>query len=141
MRQLTNNQIRLSEERGWELLWLATGIMTCSSNLHKEILLFLTTRTSLLAADCLNRLDRAMKMGNRKYPPYILEVEAIRFKSLHIYHKIYFPDDSNEAFEVISKYNNSKSLKPSTKLVLYDLLLFNENRFTRQRGQLIFVKI
>ncbi|XP_051155446.1 myosin-VIIa-like [Leptopilina boulardi] len=102
MRQLTDNRIRLSEERGWELLWLATGVMTCSANLHKEIVQFLTTRTSILAADCLNRLDRTMKTGNRKYPPYILEVEAIRFKSLRIYHKVYFPDDSDEAIEIHS---------------------------------------
>ena len=104
MRQLTENRIRLSEERGWELLWLATGVMTCSTNLHKEILQFLTSRTSILAADCLNRLERTIKTGNRKYPPYILEVEAIRFKSLQIYHKIYFPDDSDEAFEVSSHF-------------------------------------
>ncbi|XP_033208410.1 myosin-VIIa-like isoform X2 [Belonocnema kinseyi] len=102
IRQLTDNRIRLSEERGWELLWLATGVMTCSINLHREIVQFLTSRTSILAADCLKRLDRTIKTENRKYPPYILEVEAIRFKSLQIYHKIYFPDDSDEAFEVHS---------------------------------------
>ncbi|XP_015589004.1 myosin-VIIa [Cephus cinctus] len=102
MRQLTDNKIQLSEERGWELMWLATGVMTCSSNVHKELLQFFTSRRNPIAIDCLNRLNRTMKNGNRKYPPYILEVEAIRFKSMQIFHKVYFPDDTDEAFEIQS---------------------------------------
>lgn len=102
IRQLTENKIRLSEERGWEILWLATGVMGCSTNLQKEVQLFLTSSKSTLATDCLARLIRTIKNGDRKYPPYILEVEAIRFKSLQIFHRIYFPNDADEAFEVNS---------------------------------------
>ncbi|XP_012269099.2 myosin-VIIa-like isoform X2 [Athalia rosae] len=102
MRQLTENQISLSEERGWELMWLATGIMTCSGPVHRELTQFLAAQGNPIAIDCINRLNRTVKNGSRKYPPYLLELEAIRFKSMQIFHRVYFPDDSDEAFEVHS---------------------------------------
>ncbi|XP_040163655.1 myosin-VIIa-like isoform X1 [Anopheles arabiensis] len=102
MRQLTENKIQISEERGWDLLWLATGVMLPSQPLQKELFLFLRTRKHPIAIDCLQRLQKTIKLGARKYPPYIVEVEAIRYRTVEIYHKVYFPDDTDEAFQIES---------------------------------------
>ncbi|OXU26252.1 hypothetical protein TSAR_006991 [Trichomalopsis sarcophagae] len=103
MRQLTDNKIRLSEERGWELMWMAVGIMPCSSTVRKEVEQFLHSRDNALTKDCLNRLNRIIKSGTvRIYPPYILEVEAIRFKNPQLTYKVYFPDSTDASFEIHS---------------------------------------
>lgn len=124
MKQLTDNRIQISEERGWELMWLATGVMLPSPALLKELLEFLRTRNNDLAVESLNRLQKTMRIGERQHPPYIIEVEAIKYRTMQIYHKvkneqpleigvciiahestefqIYFPDDTDEAFEIES---------------------------------------
>lgn len=102
MKQLTNNRIQLSEERGWELMWLATGVFACGQTLIKEVVEFLKTRPHPIAKDCLKRLFKIQRGGPRMYAPYVVEVEAIQHRSMQIYHKVYFPDDTDEAFEVDS---------------------------------------
>uniref|UniRef100_A0A1L8E5D6 Putative myosin class v heavy chain n=1 Tax=Nyssomyia neivai TaxID=330878 RepID=A0A1L8E5D6_9DIPT len=102
MRQLTGNSIQMSEERGWDLMWLATGLMLPSSLVLRELTEFLRTRSHPLSNECSLRIQKVLKSGPRLYPPYINEVEAIRLRSLQIYHKIYFPDDTDEAFEIES---------------------------------------
>ncbi|EPY75937.1 myosin-VIIb [Camelus ferus] len=92
---------RYSEERGWQLLWLCTGLFPPSKALLPHAQKFIDSRRRrALAPDCSRRIQRVLRTGPRKQPPHQVEVEAVEQNISRICHKIYLPNDTSEMLEV-----------------------------------------
>ncbi|XP_031507017.1 unconventional myosin-VIIb isoform X1 [Papio anubis] len=103
LKQLTHNSNRHSEERGWQLLWLCTGLFPPSKGLLPHAQKFIDTRRGkLLAPDCGRRIQRVLRTGPRKQPPHQVEVEAAEQNISRICHKVYLPNDTSEMLEVVA---------------------------------------
>ncbi|XP_072818164.1 unconventional myosin-VIIb [Vicugna pacos] len=101
LKQLTHNTKRYSEERGWQLLWLCTGLFPPSKALLPHAQKFIDSRRRrVLAPDCSRRIQRVLRTGPRKQPPHQVEVEAVEQNISRICHKIYLPNDTSEMLEV-----------------------------------------
>ncbi|XP_053723097.1 LOW QUALITY PROTEIN: unconventional myosin-VIIa [Synchiropus splendidus] len=103
IKQMTSNTSKFSMEHGWQLLWLCCGLFPPSQPLLKHTQKFLETRRrEALAANCLQRLKSSVRTEPRKLPPHQVEVEAIQQSSTKIFHKFFFPNNTDEVFEVSS---------------------------------------
>uniref|UniRef100_A0A3Q2DEB6 Myosin VIIBb n=1 Tax=Cyprinodon variegatus TaxID=28743 RepID=A0A3Q2DEB6_CYPVA len=102
MRQMTTNSSRMSLERGWQLMWLCSGLFPPSPKLKRHAQRFLESRPrDPLAAICLQRLKEP-----RKLPPHQAEVEAIQQNSTQMFYKIHFPNDTDALVEVSATITN-----------------------------------
>uniref|UniRef100_A0A3Q3EIJ1 Unconventional myosin-VIIa-like n=1 Tax=Labrus bergylta TaxID=56723 RepID=A0A3Q3EIJ1_9LABR len=103
MKQMTGNNNRLSLERGWQLMWLCTGLFPPTHSLMRHTQRFMESRPrEHLSFDCLQRLNGMLSKDPRKLPPHMVEVDAIQQNSTQIFHKVHFPNDTDDIFEVTS---------------------------------------
>ncbi|XP_076128082.1 unconventional myosin-VIIb-like [Alosa pseudoharengus] len=101
MKQLTNNNNGVSLERGWQLLWLCCGLFPPSETLLKHTQRFIESRPrEPLSATSLQRLRSILSVTPRLLPPHQVEVDAILQNSSQLFHKVHFPNDLTEIFEV-----------------------------------------
>uniref|UniRef100_A0A672STX8 Unconventional myosin-VIIa-like n=1 Tax=Sinocyclocheilus grahami TaxID=75366 RepID=A0A672STX8_SINGR len=129
MKQMTNNNHGM--ERGWQLLWLCCGLFPPSQLLLRHAQRFLESRTrEPLASTCLQRMQTMLSIEGRKLPPHQVEVDAIQNNSTQIFHKVHFPNDTSEIFEVTT----TTRIKDLCRNIAKDL------RLSSSDGYSLFVK-
>uniref|UniRef100_A0A3P8Q2U0 Myosin VIIBb n=1 Tax=Astatotilapia calliptera TaxID=8154 RepID=A0A3P8Q2U0_ASTCA len=121
MRQMTANSNSLSMERGWQLMWLCSGLFPPSWDLLKHTQCFLESRPRYpLAALCLERLQEICRSKPRNLPPHFVEVDAIQQNSPKIFQKVHFPDDTTDIVEVTSTTTiGDMCISIASQLILY----------------------
>uniref|UniRef100_A0A0X3P9S8 Myosin-VIIa n=1 Tax=Schistocephalus solidus TaxID=70667 RepID=A0A0X3P9S8_SCHSO len=92
MNQLTKNPTRQSEDKGWELLWLASGVILPSDRLLNKLICFLHRSSHAMAPQCYIRLHHTKSRGNRKKPPHPMELAAVRERKSKFSQKVVLPD-------------------------------------------------
>uniref|UniRef100_A0A8C9ERF7 Myosin VIIB n=1 Tax=Pavo cristatus TaxID=9049 RepID=A0A8C9ERF7_PAVCR len=98
---------RYSVTKGWQLLWLCTGLFPPSKSLLKHAQKFIETRQKEpLALECKRRIQTVMRSGSRKWAPHSVEVEAILQNNTKISHKICFPNETEQTFDVGTNTKN-----------------------------------
>ncbi|XP_063771935.1 unconventional myosin-VIIb [Pseudophryne corroboree] len=132
LKQMTGNSNSYSMSSGWQLLWLCTGIFPPSKSLLVHVQKFIEYYgKETLSKECKQRIQRVLQTGPRKQPPHLVEVEAIKGMTTKIYHKFYFPNGTEEAFEV----------KTNTKVRELCQNISNKLQLTSWEGFSIFLKI
>ncbi|GAA54322.1 myosin VII [Clonorchis sinensis] len=108
IKQLTKNPNKRSFKKGWELMWLATGLAAPSAPLIKELEAFLHSTPYDRGRLCFSRLQKTKGQRPRRFPPCELEVIRIQHDRTEILQTVRFPDDSDAAFEVASGTKTSE---------------------------------
>ncbi|XP_070801042.1 unconventional myosin-VIIb [Pituophis catenifer annectens] len=132
LKQLTENHNRYSLNSGWQLLWLCTGLFPPSKSLLKHVQKFIETRLKEnLALECRHRIQKVMRSGCRKWAPHSVEVEAIQNNITKISHKIHFPNEIEQVFDV------------GTNTKVWDLcqMIGNKMELSSLDGFSLFIKI
>jgi myosin-7 len=108
IKQITHNKTYSSRERGWELLWLASGLFPSSDPfLQDELSCFVQANDRnmpQMAPDIYQRLSWMAQdgCGSRQYPPLMIEVNAIHLHQLQLFQTFYLPDESTQMVRITS---------------------------------------
>ncbi|XP_064614936.1 myosin-VIIa-like isoform X2 [Liolophura sinensis] len=102
VKQITQNNDVSSEDRGWQLLWLMTGVTFPGSELFEECTRVMKSSSHRLAKACLERLIQIKKGGSRHFAPHRYEYEAVEAGETTITIHVHFPDQTSQHYQATS---------------------------------------